>query len=339
MPDLLVKHVAVTLESGDSLAIPYWEVTTGTPGPVLLITAAQHGNEIHGSEALRRFVLRAASELSCGSIRGVPFTNLLAVRRRRHHDTQGPEEPVAMQPERNTNLLWPGDPEGNDIARLVHAIYAQCGADATHGVDIHCWCRFWAAACLPRRDRPRSWELAKISALPFARPNDGWAPGVTPPVPTLMGAYFNDTGRASLTFESAGQYIVTEKEVRLAERCVLNVARFIGMMPGEPEGTDEGPTWWAPERLVEVTALATGLFVEAGLEPGDWVQEGQPLGHLIRESDLETIPFVAPAAGRLEAYGCHRRDCDVSLAAMHPWAEPGELLARIVRDGPELEHA
>lgn len=337
MPEIHTRHVAVELVDGSVLPIPYWEVCSGRPGPVLFVAAAQHGNEIHGSEALRRLVLRAGEELQAGRVRGVPFCNLPAVRRRRHHDTQGPEEPVASQPERNTNLLWPGDPAGNDIARLVHAIYQACAADATHGVDVHCWCRFWAAACLPRRDRPSSRELARVSALPFAHLGAAPPPGTPPPVPTLMGGYLADTGRPTLTLELAGQYVVGEKQVRLGERCLLNVARHIGMLPGEPEGTDEGPTWKVPERTCELTAPVRGLFVEAGLEPGDWVEEGQPLGHIIAEADLAVLPVLAPAAGRLEAYGCHRRDCDVSLAAMHPWADVGEVLARTVGDGPEPE--
>jgi predicted deacylase len=336
MSNLVTKQIAVALTNGSSLSVPYWEVTSGAPGPVLLVTAAQHGNEVQGAEALRRLVLQASEALQAGVIRGVPFTNPLAVSARRHHDTAGPEEPTECQQERNTNLLWPGNPEGNDIEHIVHAIYVTCGADATHAIDIHCWCKFWAAGCLPRGDWPPSMELARISALPFARRYPGAPAGQPPAVPNLLTSYFNDTNRAGLAFELAGQYVMREKQVKLAERCLLNATRFLGMMPGELEGLSEGPTWWVQERLVEVTAPTTGLFVEAKLEPGDWVEEGQSLGHLLTDK-LVTIPLKAPVGGRLEAYGCHRAYCDVSLAAMHPWAEPGEVFARIMQDGEEPE--
>ena len=330
MAEVTVKSVQAELVERAPLRVPYWEVTAGAAGPVLLVTAAQHGNEVQGSEALRRFVQLAGQELQAGAVLGVPFCNLPALWQRRHHDTQGPEEPVAEQPERNMNLVWPGDPAGNDIARLAHAIYSELGTRATHAVDIHCWNRFWAAAGLPRRDQPLSVELAAVSALPFARPMDPPPPEAPRPTPTLIGGYFNDTDRVGFTFELAGQYVIYESEVQLGWRCLVNVARFLGMMPGEPEGTDEGPVWLDRAEAVEVTAPSSGLFVEAGLQPADWVSQGQLLGHLISDRDLSAQPLLAPVAGRLSAYGSHRAHCDVSLPDMHPYASVGDLLAKVV---------
>jgi hypothetical protein len=80
---------------------------------------------------------------------------------------------------------------------------------------------------------------------------------------------------------------------------------------------------------VEVEAPVDGLFVEAGLETCDWVQEGQALGHLLRDDDLSTVPVLAPVSGRLRAYGCARPDADVALPAMHPYASKGDRLASI----------
>ena len=363
MPQIHLKHIPLPLIENDPLQLPYWELTASADGPTLLIVAAQHGNEVQGSEALRRFILLAGEDLHAGKIFAVPFCNPLAVQRRRHHDTQGPEEPVSEQPERNMNRQWPGDPAGNDIQRTVHAIYSALGARATHVVDIHCWNRFWAAAGLPRRDRPESLELASISALPFARRSDppswtqppsdvgrgfiprrGWREGEVPPPrrgmnprptegaapPTTLGSLFDNTNRPSLTFELAGQFVVEENQVALGLRCLTNIARHLGMMPGEPEGTDEGPVWTDDHESTELLAPGNGLFVGSGLEPGDWVEEGQLLGHLIGEDNLATIPLCAPAGGRLAAYGAHRAFCDVALPAMHPYASVRELIARIV---------
>ena len=326
MADPIVGKVVAELESGQ-VQVPYWEMAASADGPTLLIVAAQHGNEVQGAEVLRRFVGQAAGELQAGRIIGVPFCNLPAVWERHHHQHQGPEEPVASQPERNMNLVWPGDSEGNDTARLAYALYSELGASATHVLDIHCWNHFWAAAALPRKNYAPSMDLAAISALPLARASEPANPGA---VPTLLAGHFNDTGRAGLSIELAGQYMVNEAQVRLGLRFVINVARFLKMMPGEPEGTDEGPLWRDGKEQAEVTAPRTGLFVQAGLAPGDFVQQGQALGHLISDEDLETVPLIAPVAGRLEAYGCHRADCDVKLAAWHPYASEGDLLARII---------
>jgi len=59
------------------------------------------------------------------------------------------------------------------------------------------------------------------------------------------------------------------------------------------------------------------------------VSEGQPLGHLLSDADLAVTPVLAPVSGRLQSWGCHRANADVSLAAMHPYASEGDSLATI----------
>jgi len=52
---------------------------------------------------------------------------------------------------------------------------------------------------------------------------------------------------------------------------------------------------------------------------------------VLRESDLATVPILAPASGYLWQFGmCHGGICDASLPALHPYAETGEKLAQIV---------
>ena len=330
MPEVQVKHLTANLAEYGDVDIPYWEVIGGAEGPVLLITAAQHGNEVQGCEVIRRLVLIAGQHLENGTILAVPFCNKPALWKRRHHISSAPESPYGDDDGHNMNRTWPGNPEGNDTERLSHAIYEGLGAQATHNLDIHCWARFTAMAGLPREDRPDSLELARVSALPFVSPQPGRGGTRTEPkAPCTIGAYFNDSGRASLTIELSGQYVVVEKEVRRGLRCALNIARFLGMLPGELEGLDEPTVWLDQATIVEVEAPGDGLFVQAGLETCDWVEEGQHLGHLLSDEDLSTTPILAPIGGRLRSYGCSRPDCDVALPAMHPYASKGDRLAAI----------
>jgi predicted deacylase len=330
MAELCVDYVTAHLVEYGEVDIPYWEVSSGVDGAVLLVTAAQHGNEVQGCEVIRRLVLEASQDLQKGTVLAVPFCNRPALWKRRHHISSAPERPYGDDDGHNMNRTWPGDPEGNDTERLSYAIYQGLGTKATHNLDIHCWSRFGATACQPRKDRPRSMELARVSALPFAIPQAGRGGTETEPkAPCTIGAYFNDSGRTSLTIELSGQYVVIDSEVRRGLRCALNVARFLEMLPGEPEGLDEPMVWLDRATTVEVQAPVDGLFVETGLETCDWVVEEQTLGYLLRDEDLSTIPVFAPASGRLRAYGCSRADADVALPAMHPYASKGDRLASI----------
>ncbi len=334
MAETHARSIAAHLAEAGAVEVPYWEVAAGEDGPCLLVTAAQHGNEVQGSEAIRRLVSIAGEALVCGRILAVPFCNLPAVRRRRPHLSSGPERPYGDDAGHNMNRTWPGSADGNDTERLSHAIYAALGARATHCLDIHCWEKHSAPAALPRKDRPRSLELARVCALPFAIPQPGRGGTETEPkTPCTIGAYFNDSGRAALTIELSGQYVVVEKEVRRGLRCALNLGRLLGMLPGDPEGLDERMVWLDQATLTEVRAPVTGLFVGAGLEPGDWVAEGQTLGHILSDTDLSTVTIPAPAGGRLRHFGCSRAHADVALPGHHPYASEGDLLATVATPG------
>ena len=117
-------------------------------------------------------------------------------------------------------------------------------------------------------------------------------------------------------------------------RAATNLAKYLGMMEGEPE-FPEGPivkfTYADREaRTHTLKAPCSGLFVETGLETSDYVEEGQKLGHIIRDDALETVELVAPVSGYLYEYGCHREHCDVALPPMHPYASEGDVVAAVM---------
>ena len=85
------------------------------------------------------------------------------------------------------------------------------------------------------------------------------------------------------------------------------------------------------ENDVVVEAPCPGMFVSADLAPEDYVEEGQLLGHIIRDDNLELVEIYAPAAGYLWKYGRHDMMCDVRLPDQHPYADEGDMLALIVR--------
>lgn len=320
--------IANTIDYG-AVRVPYWHIATRRNGPHVLIICAQHGNEVQGAEAMRRFVPIAAQGLKTGRISIVPFCNKPALWKRRPHISTTPERPYGDDGGHNMNLTWPGRPDGNDTERLTAAIYSALGAQATHCIDIHCWERFTAPTSLPHKGSAQSLELAKVCALPFANPREF---KLKTPTPTLIGGMFNDSGRPSLTFELSGQYIIYEREVRLGLRAVTNVVKFLGMMEGEIEPPERPIVWLDNADQEKLTAPSNGLFMRAqGLLTADPVQEGQPLGWLLSDDDLSTTEIRSPIGGFLYSYDCSRANSDVSLASQHPYASQGDRLAVVAR--------
>lgn len=328
MATVEVKQVTVNTTDYGTLRIPYWQIESGKDGPHVLITCAQHGNEVQGAEAMRRFVPIAEQALQKGRISIVPFCNKPALWKRWPHISSTRERPYSQDAGHNMNLTWPGRAQGNDTERLSAALYTAFGEQVTHNIDIHCWARFTAATALPRNNYAASLELAKASALPFSNPRD--RPHKNSKEPTTISALFNDMGRAALAFELSGQYILYEREIRWGLRAVLNIVRSLGMMAGEMEMPQNPMVWLDQVDQVKVSAPSNGLFARApGLLTADPVQEGQLLGYLLSDDDLSTTEIRAPVSGFLYSYDCCRADCDVSLASQHPYASQGDPLATI----------
>ena len=121
------------------------------------------------------------------------------------------------------------------------------------------------------------------------------------------------------------------RAARWGLQTVVNVARVLGMLDGDPELPDLPPMAFTTENLTEVRAPCAGLFVAADLRPGDRVTQGRKLGHIIREDNLEKVEVRAPSCGALRKFGRHADNCDVSLPDQHPYADEGDLLALIAQ--------
>jgi len=326
MPQIEVKHATAELTSGESVRIPYWQISTNIDGPKFLVLSCQHGNEVNGSEAIRRFVQIAAQELKRGMIFAVPFANILALRKRRPHINLGPEQPYGDDQGHNMNRTWPGKADGNDTERLSYAINETAAKHATHVLDLHSWARFSATGAIVRKAYQPSKELADVSAIRFIHVS---------PIPkqeseyTTIGGLFSRTRRAGFTIELTGQYVITEREVQRGVRAATNIAKHLGMLEGELEGLDEPSLYLDEVEMTTVKAPCTGLFAESGLAPWDYVEKGQVLGHLLNDETLVTVEIIAPVSGYLRSYGACRAHCDVALPAQHPYADEGESLAVI----------
>lgn len=329
-PTVEVRRVTATLTDGREVVTPYWAIESGTDGPVLLVVAAQHGNEVQGAEVLRRVVPEFAGALARGRALLVPFTNPLALADRKNTHGLGPEEKgTEYHQAHNMNCRWPGDPEGNDVDRLVAALDRALVQDATHAIDLHCWNKFWATATLARDDGADSARMARVAGTRFI----WWrSRSEVPTAQTQIANIVRQRGGGAMVVEFSGQYTVTEREVRAGVRCVTNVARELGLLTGDPELPPNTGIPVIEDEIVTVTAPCAGLFVAAELELEDHVEVGQTLGHILCIEDLSTIEITAPVAGWLWRFGSHRPNPDVSLADQHPYSDPGDPLAAIIPD-------
>ena len=247
-----VRKTRAMLRSGKQVTIPAWTMDSGKPGACFLLTAAQHGNEVQGSEAIRRFIEIASKGMKAGRAIAVPFVNLPAIRDRRPHIRMKPEQAYGDDRGHNMNRTWPGSRSGNDTARVSYAVYRAFGEEATHVLDLHCWTATSAPAVLVR-DIPDIRDLARKLGHRFV--------DARPPSDHTIGGYFCATGRVGVTYECAGQYLVDEGQVQRCLRVIINMAVAIGILSGRLRKGDD-PILFSDEiESTTVTAPCTGLFV------------------------------------------------------------------------------
>jgi len=333
---VFTENVTTVLEDGSVLHTPFRRIESGRDGPALLLTASLHGNEVIGAEVAMRLQDICVRELRNGSVWLVPMANLLAVRSRRHSFGLGPEQSNRMHPTKVHNMQrFPGDPTGNNTQRAAFALHQAVIRHCSHLVDIHCYQRMNAAETLGVNGHERSRPMAEVTTTRFIR---FVLPAAIPEKNMLINQLMLKNGGCAVGLELSGQFEISERQVRIGLSSMVNIARQLGLLPGEPERIEGPRVTMTKERSHVAQAPDAGIFVPGvatdqnrNLAAEDYVEKGQVLGHIIREKDLERVPILAPATGYLFAFGlCHWGQCDASLPAQHPYAEAGEAVATVV---------
>ena len=332
MPDLELNHTNSSLTDGTSYTIPYWRVDSGRPGPCVLVTSALHASELQGAEILRRVAPHLAQQLLCGSCLLVPFANPVAVQRRQPHIDFEHGRYYGADFVNNVNCTWPGDPAGSNAQRLSHALLNTVVSRASHLIDLHCWQHLRAATGLTRANREDCAALVNATGLPFARASE-WRPEITerPVTPCTLSSYFNDTDRVGICIEFSGQYGFWEEQIELGERALLNAFRHLEMLPGEPARPLRPTIWLNESRELNVSALASGVFVPEPLSLGQCVGKGDLLGRILSLGDLGATDVSAPETGYLFRLGpMHDVGFEQTRMFMHPHVDEGQELATLV---------
>jgi len=321
-----IKHVEAGLPDGSKYHVPYWHVDSGKDGPCVLVTAALHGSELQGAEALRQFLPFVKKGLLRGSCMLVPFANPVAVRMRQPHIDFEPGRDYGRDRVNNVNGSWPGKPDGSNAERLSHALFHGVVTHATHLVDIHCWQCNMATTGLARTGRQDSLDLVSASGLSFGRHSE-WEPKVKqrPVTPCTLSSYFHDTDRTAMAVELSGQYGFWPEQMALGLRALRNAFRHFGMASG-PLRRGGRPTVWLNDcKQIKIGAPATGVFVPVPVALGSWIEAGEPLGHVFTVSGLKTRKLHARKSGYLWRMGpMHTQQGKQVRMLFHPYVEKGE---------------
>lgn len=157
-----------------SVNMPVHVVHGRKPGPVLLVCASLHGDEINGVEIIRGLLAHKIIDRCRGTLIAIPVINVYGFVSKSRY----------LPDRRDLNRSFPGSETGSMAARLANVLMTQILSHCTHIVDLHerhtivKTCRRSAPSCAMIRKSKRSHAplACRLSSTPtrsrarFAKP-------------------------------------------------------------------------------------------------------------------------------------------------------------------------
>ena len=267
------------LYTSTELNMPVRVICGRRAGPVLFVSAAIHGDELNGVEIIRRLLRRKLLSSIRGTLIAVPIVNVHGFLNQSRY----------LPDRRDLNRSFPGTPRGSIAARLANTFFKNIVSKANYGIDLHTGAI--NRANLPQirgnLDDAKTLELANAFGTPVIINSNIRD--------SSLRACVAEKGVPVLIYEAGEALRFDEISIRAGLRGVLNVMRFIGMLPEKrPVGKPVTPllarsTSW-------VRAPASGIF-NADAQLGSSVAKGQRLAAISDPMGDTSEIMVAPFDG------------------------------------------
>lgn len=236
--------------------MPVHVVHGRVPGPVLLVCATIHGDEINGVEVIRRLLSHKIIDRCKGTLITIPVVNVYGFVSKSRY----------LPDRRDLNRSFPGSESGSMASRLAHVLMTQIIPHCTHIVDLH------SGAVnrenLPQiraklHDEPEIEALARAFGVPVILDSG------------LLEGSFREAahtlGIPVLLYEAGEALRFNEVAIRAGVRGVLNVMTALGMRARpkkhrQPDTMIANTSQWvrAPQSGILRALMATGAWVETG---------------------------------------------------------------------------
>jgi predicted deacylase len=284
------------------LTVPVHIVRGAKTGPRLFISAALHGDELNGTEIIRRLLKQPALNRLRGTLVAVPIVNVYGLI---HHSRYLPDR-------RDLNRSFPGSEKGSLAARLAHLFMTEIVQKCTHGIDLHTGAihRDNLPQIRANLDDPETAQLAESFGVPVLL-NSNIRDG------SLREAAA-EQGIPMLLYEAGEALRFDEVSIRAGVKGIISVMRGLDMLPKSRARRQQPHEPFVARSSVWVRASASGLFRKV-CTLGTRVKRGELLGLIDDPFGGEEFEVTASAGGII--IGC----------SQIPLVHEGEALFHIAR--------
>ncbi len=249
------------------------------PGPNLFVSGALHGDEINGTEIVRRLVRLPVLKRLRGALIAIPIVNVYGFVAQSRY----------LPDRRDLNRSFPGSPAGSLAARLAHIFMTEVVAHSTHGIDLHTGAIHRSnlpqiRACL---DDPETERLARAFGAPVlidAPLRDG-----------SLRAAVQEQAVPLLVYEAGEALRFDEVAIRAGVNGVLSVMRALEMLPPAKTARRSGDPFVA-HGSHWVRAPVSGIL-NARVRLGARVDEGDLLGEVSDPLGDAVVEVRSPYTG------------------------------------------
>jgi predicted deacylase len=275
---VLTRLVISRLPSGAVIDVPVHVIRSTEPGPVLLLMAGMHGDEVNGVETIRRLIRRDLLQPVCGTIIAIPILNIYGFLNFSREVPDG----------KDVNRSFPGHPRGSVASRVAHRFMREIMPLVHYGIDFHTGGAARAnhpqLRCVLGED-PATDALAAAFSAPFtlhARLRTG-----------SLRATAHALGKPIIVYETGESLRFDEAGIEEGIAGTLRVLHHLGMGPAGPVPARPNIVCYRHRWL---RARYAGLF-RAHVALGDFVEEGQIFGSIADPYGGQSVRLESTASG------------------------------------------
>lgn len=123
----VIELEAAKLYTHSPLSIPVEIIHGYAPGPVLMVNAAIHGDELNGVEIVRQLNNTIDPKKLRGTLIAVPIVNVFGFIHKSRY----------LPDRRDLNRCFPGSEKGSLASRMAHTFFSQVALNCDYIIDLH----------------------------------------------------------------------------------------------------------------------------------------------------------------------------------------------------------
>ncbi|MFO7257457.1 MAG: M14 family metallopeptidase [Bacteroidota bacterium] len=266
-----------TLPSRSALEINITVSRSEKEGPVLLLMGAMHGDEINGTEVVRRLIESQQHRPTRGTTICIPIINIYGFISSSRYVPDG----------KDVNRSFPGNPHGSLASRVAHYLTRDIIPKIDYGIDFHTGGA--ARVNYPQirgvLSDPDVLTMARAFNAPFAI-DARFRPG-------SLRQWAARQGRKILVYEGGESGRFDEFAINEGIQGTLRLMHHLNMR-------DDAPPAASPLRIIRhtswVRAAYSGIFLTS-VSPGQAITKGQELGTLNDPYGDFRLPIRSTTAG------------------------------------------